>query len=734
MEYKESLEDIDLRKYWLVLKRNWFPATVVLSATLAATTIFAFSQKSVYEAYGKLRFKKQNTNYALVTEAGEKLGKLDSLNSKDTPLDTEAEVIRSKPIIAQTISELDLKGSDKKAIEYEDFLRNLKLETIRGTDILKISYRHQNQEKALDIVNRVMKVYIDKNILTNRDEAGIAKGFIIQQLPQTEARVREAEIQLRTFKEQNNIVDLEQEAKATVEVIVDIDQQINLAQAEIEKTTGWAREIQKKIGMNSQQALTKNSLSQSLALRQVFEQLKQVETLLAVERTRFQDNNPVIINLQEKEASLQALLNKQIKQTIGSDKAALYKNIQIESASPTGNIQDNLTQSLVNAEAEQKALTDKLASLVAVRSQYKERVNALPKLEQLQKELERKVDAARSSYELLLKNREQLRLAENQNLANAQIVSPGIASQYPVGPNRKLIFAVGFAGGILLFIITEFALELASSSIKTTKELQSIFKYPLLGVTPSSKKKSSFIKTKTQYIPPEYQVKDSPYSVAAQTYRMLQAKLQWLSQARRLKIIAIASSIPKEGKSTVCANLAMSLVQLDHRVLLIDADLYNPRQHELWNLTNEIGLSNAVIGQIDSKTVVKQVMPNFDVLTSGAIQANTFSLLGCERMNLLLEGFSRKYDFVIVDTPPLSLIADALSLTKMCDGVLLVARPGVIDRDSANSTREILEQSCQNVLGLLLNGALTEQDSYFRHAKAYSKFTNKLAQNSVVKF
>lgn len=473
VEYKESLQDIDLRKHWLVLKRNWLPAAIVWGLTIGATAFIATSQQPIYEAYGKLRFKKQNTNYALVTEAGEKLGKLDSLNSKDTPLDTEAEVIRSEPIIDKTIDSLNLTTQEGDAVLYEDFVKNLKLETIRGTDILRISYKDKNPEKARKIVNRLMKVYIDNNILTNRGEAGIAKGFITQQLPQTEARVRGAEIQLRKFKEQNNIVDLEQEAKATVAAVVDIDQQINVTQAEIEKTMSLAKELQNKIGMNSKQALTKNALNQSLALRQVFEKLKQVETQLALERTRFLDDNPVIINLKEKEASLQALLKLQAKETIGDDKALLSKNIQIESINQTGSIQDNLTQSLVNAEVEQQALVGKLASLVEVRTRYKQRVNSLPQLEQIQKELERKVDAARTSYELLLKNREQLRLAENQNLANAQIVSPGIAIKFPVGPDRKIIFGVGFAGGGLLFIITAFALELLKSSIKTTENAKS---------------------------------------------------------------------------------------------------------------------------------------------------------------------------------------------------------------------------------------------------------------------
>jgi len=112
MEYKEYPEDIDFQKYWLILKRHWLPGAVVWGTVVTLAAFVGFSQKPTYEATGKLRFKKQNTTSALVTEAGDKIGQLDTLNSKDTPLDTEAEVLKSVPIVNQTIAELNLK--DKK--------------------------------------------------------------------------------------------------------------------------------------------------------------------------------------------------------------------------------------------------------------------------------------------------------------------------------------------------------------------------------------------------------------------------------------------------------------------------------------------------------------------------------------------------------------------------------------------------------------------------------------------
>ena len=722
MESKEYLEDIDFQKYWLILKRHWLPAMGISGIAVVIAALVAFTREPIYEAYGKLRFKKQNTTSALVTEAGGKIGILDSLNSKDTPLDTEAEVIRSAPIVNQTIAALNLKKQEGKPVAYEDFLNSVKVGSIRGTDILSISYKSQESEEAVKVVNTLMEIYLKNNILTNRAEAAVAREFINEQLPKVEESVRQAEVALRTFKEKNNIIDLEQEAQGAVTAIDNLDQQINLTQAEIEKITGRATEIQKKIGMSSEEALAKNSLSQSLAVQQVFEKLKQVEDQLAIERTRFLEENPNIVNLKSKQAALKALLEERVKQVLGDQKQVPYENLQKSDKNQTGKLQENLTENLVSSEAERRALMNQLASLIRARSAYQQRANSLPKLEQIQRELERKLDAAQDSYKLLLKNREEVRLAENQNVGNAQIISPAIAPKSSVSTSKKIILGAGIVVGSLLYVVSAFLLELTDPSIKTTKEVRNVLSYTLLGMIPFSKIKVTFTGIKSERTAPEHQVRNLPHSIISETYKMLQANLKFLSPDRHLKVIVVTSSVPKEGKSTVSANLAVAIAQLGSRVLLIDADLHHPQQHHVWELTNEVGLSEVIVGRVELNKAVKQVMPNLDVLSSGVIPPNSLALLGSKRMNSLIADFSKSYDFVIVDTSPLLLVADALTLSKMSDGILLVARPGVIDKVSANAARELLGQSGQNVLGLVVNGVMVENepDSYFHHAKAYS--------------
>ena len=165
------------------------------------------------------------------------------------------------------------------------------------------------------------------------------------------------------------------------------------------------------------------------------------------------------------------------------------------------------------------------------------------------------------------------------------------------------------------------------------------------------------------------------------------------------------------------------MAQLGRRVLLVDADLRHPMQHHIWELTNAAGLSDVLVGQADFEAVVTEGMDNLDVLSSGVIPPNPLALLDSKRMASLIEYFSEHYDFVIIDAPPLVVAADALTLGKMTDGVLLVARPMVVNSISVAACKELLERSGQNVLGLVANGVSLENNSdrYFHYyGKEYS--------------
>lgn len=715
MESKHYVEDIDFQKYWLILRRHWLAGTSTFVILVTLATSFALLKKPTYSAQGSLLIKKQNVTSGLVTEASKKIGQLEPLNFMNTPLDTEAEVVRSIPLVQKTIDTLQLKDKEGKSLKPEDLLKQLTAKGIKGTDILEISFKSKNASEAAKVVNTLTDLYIQHNILSNRSEAAAARKFITEQLPTSETAVRQVEAALRSFREKHNIVNLEEEAKSAVEAIAQLDEKIDRTQTELEGTTARVAALQSKTGLSSPQAMALNSLSQSPAVQQVLEQVHKLEQELATERSRFLDDNPKIVNLNLELAAKNRLLQNRIAQVLGSGQQIPSRNLQLDE------LKHKLISQLVNAEVERQDLTKQVTYLSQARSAYRQRVSIIPKLQQGERELERQMNAAQSAYQVLLKNLQEVRIAENQNVGNASVLAYAETPDKPVGPRKKLILAAGIVGGGMFYVVIAFLLDLTDPSIKTAKEVRELLRYTWLGMIPDSKKKGLFRRKKQEELVPQLPVRDTPHAVISEAYRMLQANLKFLSPDKELKVIVVTSSVSKEGKSTVSANLAVAMAQLGRRVLLIDADLRHPMQHHVWDLANAAGLSDVIVNQAEFSMAVREVMDNLDVLPSGVIPPNPLTLLDSKRMASLIEQFSKTYDFVILDSPPLVLTADSLSLSKMTDGILLVARPGILDRVSAAAAQEFLAQSGQKVLGLVINGVRVENepDSYFHQAKAY---------------
>ncbi|NEP56938.1 MAG: polysaccharide biosynthesis tyrosine autokinase [Symploca sp. SIO2G7] len=715
MESQQQVEDIDFQKYWLILRRRWLPSALVLVLTVILATTAALLKKPTYEAQGKLLLKKRILS-SLGTEAGEQIGELEALNNFiNTPLDTEAQVITSRPLIEKTIEQLDLKNKAGESVKPGYVLGGLTVEGIKGTDVLKVSFNGPDPQDAAEVVNQLMKVYLQNNVLTNRAEAVAAREFIAKQLPETEKILRQAESALRSFKEQNNIVSLKEEASYAVANIAELDKKISQTRSDLEDSAARSTAIQSKLELNSQQALAISSLSQSRAVQQVLLEVEQIEDQLNVQRTRYEEKHPVIINLKDRKAAREALLGERVEEVLGFGQQIPGQNLQM------GEIKQAMTEKLVNTEVERLGLINRVASLESDKFAYQQRANVLPRLQEGLRDLERKLEAAQSTYEILLKNYQEVQIAENQNVGNARIIAYAQEPELSVGPNKKLIIGAGVVAGSLLYIITAFVLDLMDPSIKTAKEVRQLFNYTWLGMIPDYRKKGLFGRRKLGDSIPQLPVRDAPHAVISEAYRMLEANLKFLSPDKELKVIVVTSSVSKEGKSTVSANLAIAMAQLGRRVLLIDADLRHPLQHHIWGLINTQGLSEVIVNRTEFESAVKEVMDNLDVLPSGVIPPNSLALLNSKRMASLIKEFSGTYDFVIFDTPPLVLTADAITLGKMTDGILLLARPGVIDRVSATASKEFLVRSGQKVLGLVVNGVSVEAepDSYFHHAKTY---------------
>ena len=718
MESRESV-DLDLQKFWYIIKRRWLPAAFILTISVGAAAILGSVKKPVFEAQGKLLIKKINQTSALTGLGGE-IGQLEGLDIKSSPINTEIEVISSKPLLLKTIKTLNLKDDDGVPLKPKDLAKSIELRAVPATDVLEISYEAKSLKEAEAVVNELMKLYMENNIQTNRAAAVAAGDFIAKQLPETQDIVNQAEKALRSFQQKYNVISLEEESRSAVAIRKDLETNITETKIKLAEVTARSESLQQKVGMNFQEAIDTDSLKSSTGVQQVLSNLQKVENDLALAQTRFYPTHPTVQSLISQRNALQSLLNSRVAE-VSNNINLNSKNLQI------GEVTQKLTEDLTKSEVETVALKNKLESLLEALAVHQKRINILPQLKQEEKKYQRQLETARTTHESLLKKLQEVRVTENQNIGNARIIEPAFVTRKSTKSTKIMFVILGGAFGTILATAMVVLLELQDRSIKTLKEIRKLFDYTLLSTIPSLKKKSylNLKDTDTNSLP-EIPVRDNPDLPIADAYRMLQANLKFISSDKSLQVIVVTSSVPKEGKSTVSANLAAAMAQLGKRVLLVDADMQNPIQHHLWGVNNAKGLSDIIVGQVEFETVVSAGMLSLDVLSAGAITPNPLFLLDSRKMETLIEDFKNTYDFVIIDAPSLMMRADALALGKMADGVLLVARAGVLTSGDANAAKEALARSAQNVLGVVVNGLIpeNESDSHFYYGKDDSNKEN----------
>lgn len=666
-----SQTSLGIDQYWQIVKRRWLPGSVVFLSVLTLGVVATSLKEDIFRAEAKLKFK-GNTVTSSLSDAGKALEGFSPIAEKGNPITTEAEVLRSIPLIKKTIEhpDLQLKNEDGQKLGVGAFLTNLSVASIPETDILQVSYSSKNSEEAAKVVNILVSNYLKNNIVVNKAEAVTAREFLEEQLPRVEESLRKTESSIRELKESNQFVAPDEDTRALIQSLQQLQGQIAQARGEMANAESQASYIREKLGVTAEQAVILTTISQSPEIRETIAKLQNAESELALAQARFTPESPNVIELQEQINSLQNLLDKQTV-SIGGEGAQ-----EIIEKTKAGVIQQDLTSQLIQLEASNFGLQKQIDSLNAIVESRREKIQQVPELEQELRQLERQLKSFESTYEVLWTQLQTVKIAESQDPGNVRVISNAVV---PVRPSSSR--SVGYlASGSLAMLAAAgiiYLLEISDKSIKTIDEAKQLYGYTWLGVIPSIDKVKLLNLPESEQDPiiPKLVVRDYPSLPLSESYRMLQSNLKFLNSDKTIKSIVITSSASQEGKSTVAANLAAAMAQVGNKVLLVDANLHNPIQHRVWDIYNDSGLTNVIAEQLDPRTSMEEVMPNLDLLTSGAIAPSPATLLDSQRMRMLMDYWSERYDFVIFDTPSIDFTADAPIMGRMADGVLLVVRP-----------------------------------------------------------
>lgn len=194
-----------------------------------------------------------------------------------------------------------------------------------------------------------------------------------------------------------------------------------------------------------------------------------------------------------------------------------------------------------------------------------------------------------------------------------------------------------------------------------------------------------------------------PKSYFAEAYRTLRTNIQYSSYDKKLKTVLVTSADNKEGKSTICGNLALSFAQNKRKVLLVDCDLRTPSLHKMFNVSNVYGLTEVLLGTKRIDEAVKNYNNKIDILPSGTISSDPSELLESDEFIELLEVLKEKYDLIILDSSPVRVVSDAQLLAAKVDGTILVAKKNKTKLENIKEAKDLLKRVGANLVGVVLN-------------------------------
>jgi polysaccharide biosynthesis transport protein len=681
----------------ILLKRKW---TILVSALLVVTVAGLVSLRitKVYEATARISIAPQASNFLNFGDKPQPPA--DAGN--DLSVDTQVNILQSNTLALLVIRRLGLDarpeftgsaasatqpgkiselsslnlGSEEQLIQR--FRENLQVQQVPNTSIVEIKYSSSDASLAAEIVNATVETFIEQNIKTRYESTMQAADWLSKQLTDLEIKVESSQAKLVQYQKDNGIVGADDKQNLTVEKLDGLNRELTQAQADrIQKQSLY--EI-----AHSGNAETVGTILQDPLLSNLRQQVTDLEAQDAQLSTQFGTSYPKVLEVRSRLRLLKDAYNRELQiglRRVQNDFEAAEKREQM----------------LQHALDAQTALANQL-NVSAI--QYKL--------------LKQEADSNRQLYDGLLEKLKEASLAAGLNSSNIRVVDQARVPLTPAQPNipRNLEYALiaGLVGGIALAL----ALESMDTTVRTPEQLESVSTLSVLGVIPLNdelekqrkprialllKAKPSGKPTTTSLV-----THFEPQSEMAEAYRALRTSILLPSAGTPPQTIVVTSPTPQDGKTITSINTAIVLAQQGKKVLLVDADMRKPSVHLPFGIHPQAGLSSLLGGGAKlNAAIFKTRQPNLWVLPAGALPPQPSELLSSPLMQELFQGWREEYDHIILDSPPVLSVTDAVLLSVQADAVVLVVRANHTATGAIRRARDLLLHVRSNLLGVVLN-------------------------------
>jgi capsular exopolysaccharide synthesis family protein len=391
----------------------------------------------------------------------------------------------------------------------------------------------------------------------------------------------------------------------------------------------------------------------------------------------------------------------------------------------TENIRVGLNKYLENLMFQYNILLNKIENYKKIIYEKKLEIIKSNKDDNMYRSLQQDVDSKQKMYESLVGRLSETKIAENLQENNAMIIQKAMVPIDPISMNKiqKLIISIfimlSFIAGSVIIV------DVLDTRFKDIDDIEEYFHIPSLSLIPSH---SSSIQHGLVTL-------EQPHSALSDSYRLLRTNIQIYSMEQRLMSLLITSAVAGEGKTTTTANLGVSFAQLGMKVLLVDADLRRPSLHKIFNISNDIGLSNILTNNDSLNNILQNTdIKNLKVLTSGPLTSNPAELLTTHYIKNFCKNIEDRFDIVIFDSAIILSVPDTLVLASTVDRVCLVYNPDRGDKEKVVKAKTLLERSGANILGITLNNINTKNPLYkydeYYYNDNYDRDTDGNIENS----
>ncbi|HEY0393301.1 MAG TPA: polysaccharide biosynthesis tyrosine autokinase [Candidatus Elarobacter sp.] len=614
--------------------------------------------------------------------------------------ETYAELISETPVVQRVIDNLNLK-TDVKTLQGA-----VRVKPVTNTNIIALQVTWRDPEMSAKIANEFATVFVARESELVAGGASGAIEFLNKQIPPAEKRLRAAEAAVTRFETSHNIADINSQTSSIVASAANVDAKINQVELDKRQADAQIASLSSQLSGMKQLAGGGSSIAQNPVLAQLRAQLAQLQVDLAAAEQQYTDSHPAVVALKQKIADIKRQIARQPATIVATTSTI---------ANP---VYQQVSQQLSAAKSMSQSASDQLATLAKQRAAINPQLNALPAQSAMLLSLKREQKLAEDMYNALQQKRNDAQVAKATGISDVTITQAASAALAAKSPHVMLNLIIGAIAGVLLGLGVVFLVDWFDGRIRDEREVEGELGLPVLASIP--------------LLPSGDGAAAIPANVrtaAMESYFQLVLAMRYSSD-RPLRSVTVTSPLQGDGKSTVAMNvagalgeIAVSSIEHEARILIIDADMRRPSLHKKFDVRNELGLSDVLIGRASLMQAVQRTdRPGVDILTSGTQSPNPIKLLQSTRFDAMLREARERYATVIVDAPAIVPVFDAAILANKTDGTVMILSAGNTDRRSTRRAIARLESVGVNeLIGTVVNrstAAVADYSDYFASSAA----------------